>query len=183
MRDLDAFYRDDRKGLLATYKAIVSFLPKKDGANLLRDYRPVSLANGAINFFDKVLSTRLADEWPKQVGVRQSAFIKCTTRRLHAPKVLAFLLKLDISMAFDSVQWPFLLEVLHRMGFGHGWRAWICGLLANSSTRMMVNGMQGKKIYNCRCLHQGDPLSLMLFILCMEPLQRLFYLATYRGIL
>lgn len=60
------------------------------------------------------------------------------------------------------------------MGFGARWISWICGLLATASTRISVNGIPGETIFNCQGLRQGSPLSLMLFILCMEPLQRLF---------
>uniref|UniRef100_A0A8R7K072 Reverse transcriptase domain-containing protein n=1 Tax=Triticum urartu TaxID=4572 RepID=A0A8R7K072_TRIUA len=95
------------------------------------------------------------------------------------PKVL---LKLDISKVFDSVQWPFLLEVMQQMWFGPRWRSWICGVLATSTTKVMVNG-PGDTIYNCKGLRQGDPISSMLFILTMVPLQRLFERATTRGLL
>ena len=37
------------------------------------------------------------------------------------------MMKLDITKAFDSVQWPFLLEVLRAMDFSDKWREWICG--------------------------------------------------------
>uniref|UniRef100_A0A8R7TQP3 Reverse transcriptase domain-containing protein n=1 Tax=Triticum urartu TaxID=4572 RepID=A0A8R7TQP3_TRIUA len=93
------------------------------------------------------------------------------------------MLKLDISKAFDSVHWPFLLEVLRKAGFGERWITWICGLLASSSTRIMINGMPGRPIYNTMGLRQGAPLSPMLFILIMEPLHCMFELATTRGLL
>ncbi|XP_073363209.1 uncharacterized protein [Aegilops tauschii subsp. strangulata] len=41
----------------------------------------------------------------------------------------------------------------------------------------------GDTIINCKGLRQGDPISRMLFILTMEPLQRLFEFATSRGVL
>ena len=47
----------------------------------------------------------------------------------------------------------------------------------------MVNGDPGDTIYSCKGLRQGDPISPMLFILTMEPLQRLFQQATQRGLL
>ncbi|XP_073363286.1 secreted RxLR effector protein 78-like [Aegilops tauschii subsp. strangulata] len=147
------------------------------------------MAHSAIKIFDKVLASRLVDDLPRLVGKHQSAFVKGrylhdnfmlvqgTARRLHALRDPTVLLKLDISKAFDSVQWPFLLEVLHAMGFGRRWIGWICGLLATSSTRVMVNGVPGKPIYNKCGLRQGNPMSPMLFLLVMEPLQRLFYRA------
>lgn len=130
VRALDAFYRGDTRGMPAINKALVSLLPKVDGAEELRDYRPVSMVHGAIKIFDKVLATRLVEDLPHLVGKHQSAFVKGrylhdnfmlvqgTARRLHALKDPTVLLKLDISKAFDSVQWPFLLEVMQNMGFG-----------------------------------------------------------------
>lgn len=140
------------------------------GAVDIKDFRPVSLVHGAIKIFDKVLATRLEPELPKLVGTHQSALVKgrslhdnfmlvqCTARRLHALKEPTILLKLDLTKAFNSVQWPFLLEVLSRMGFGRRWIEWICGLLANSSTKVLVNGVRGRKILNSCGLRQGDPL-------------------------
>jgi hypothetical protein len=53
------------------------------------------------------------------------------------PKVL---LKLDISKAFDTIAWPFLLEFLRAFGFGDNWRRWITTLLASTTSRILLNG-------------------------------------------
>lgn len=160
----------------------------------LKDYMPVILVHGAIMIFDKILATRLADELPFLVGNHQSAFVRgralhdnfmlvqCTARGLHALKNPTMLLKLDISKAIDTVKWPFLLEVMTRLGFGRRWIEWVCGLLATSTMKIAVNGVPGETIYNACGLRQGDPISPMLFILCMEPLQALFKKATQQGI-
>jgi hypothetical protein len=40
-------------------------------------------------------------------------------------KIPRILLKLDISKAFDTLSWLFLLDVMQALGFGNTWRRWI----------------------------------------------------------
>jgi hypothetical protein len=60
--------------------------------------------------------------------------------------MVRLLLKLDITKAFDLVSWPFLIEVMQQMGFGQTWRDIICGLLASSTTQVLLNGCPGEEI-------------------------------------
>ena len=78
------------------------------------------------------------------------------------------LLKLDISRAFDSISWAFLFEVLRKMGFGASFLQWIAISLRTASTKILVNGIPGRKIMHVRGLCQGDPISPQLFVLGME---------------
>jgi len=98
--------------------------------------------------------------------------VQHTTKYLHQQKQPLILLKLDITKAFDSVSWSFLLEVMQRVGFGPVWCDIISGILA-SSTQILLNGSPGERIVHRRGLRQGDSLSAMLFILIMDVLYHL----------
>jgi hypothetical protein len=104
-------------------------------------------------------------------------------RWLHAHRHSCILLKIDIAKAFDSVAWPFLLEVLERMGFPARWRDWIAAILSTASTKVLVNGRAGRRICHARGLRQGDPLSLLLFMLVMEVLNAMIRGADRAGLL
>lgn len=110
------------------------------------DYRPISLVHSFGKLITKILANRLAPKLDHLIAPNQSGFIKgrCihdnfllvqqTAKFLHRQRKSSFLLKLDITKAFDSVSWAFLLEVLSYLGFGLRWRNLLCNLLSTSST-------------------------------------------------
>jgi hypothetical protein len=104
-------------------------------------------------------------------------------RYLHKRKVVALFVKLDISKAFDTVNWPFLLDIMSHLSFGIKWRNLISSLWCTASSSFLLNGHPGKRILHCKGVRQGDPLSPMLFLLAMEPLSRLFKKAQRMGLL
>jgi hypothetical protein len=83
----------------------------------------------------------------------------------------------------DSVRWDYLQEVLHKLGFGLRWCAWVFALLRTGSSAVFVNGSIGHWFDRGRGLRQGDPLLPLLFVLAIDPLQRLFERATRIGLL
>ena len=175
--------------------AFVTLLPKKEDATGIKDFRPISLVHYFAKLVTKILANRLAGSLDQLVTPNQSAFIKGrfildnfmlvhhTTRFLHQQKQARILLKLDITKAFDSVSWPFSLEVLQQLGFGPIWCDIISGLLCSSTTQILLNGSLGEKIYHQRGLRQGDPLSPMLFILVMDVLCHLIRKASEEQLL
>ena len=178
--------------------AYITLLPKKEDADQPKDFRPISLVHSFAKLVTKLLANRLApklQEMVSPVQSAQSAFIKGhfiqdnfmlvqqTARYLHQQKEPRILLKLDISKAFDSVSWPFLLEILQHLGFGQIWRDIISGLLYTSTTQVLLNGIPGDHISHHRGLRQGDPLSPMLFILVMDVLGHMISKAANEGLL
>lgn len=128
--------------------AFISLLPKKLEATQVKDFRPISLIHSVAKLVTKVLANRLSPVLPSLVATNHSAFIKGRNiqdrflfvqqmvKSLHRKKEDHILLKLDISKAFDSVSWSFLLEILQHVGFGHRWCDLLSLILSTSSTRL-----------------------------------------------
>lgn len=99
---------------------------------------------------------------------------KRTVKLLHRKQIPSLFLNFDISKAFDSVAWPFLLEVLRHHGFGYKWINLIAMLLRTSSPRALINGNPSEHIAHARgLLRSGDPISPMIFLLVIDVLDAL----------
>jgi len=155
---LQAFHSLRTRRIELINEANIVLLPKKEGATNLSDFRPISLINSFAKIITKLLADRLAPRMNELVSGSQNAFIKkrcihdnfvyiqSVIKALHKSGRPALFIKLDISKAFDSLSWVFLLEVMRALGFGQKWRDWITTLLATSSSKVLLNRIPGKKI-------------------------------------
>jgi hypothetical protein len=92
-------------------------------------------------------------------------FVHSSARLLHARRKGTILFKADLSKAFDSVAWAFLIEILCHL---------VVELLRSAKTKVLLNGAPCQRICHVWGLHQGDMLSPLLFILVMEVLGAMF---------
>ena len=91
--------------------------------------------------------------------------------------------KLDLSKAYDRIEWRFLQGVMETMGFSAKWIGLVMNCVMSVSYSLVVNGKQSGRIIPYRGLHQGDPLSPYLFLLCAEGLSKLLKSATQAGLI
>jgi len=79
-------------------------------------------------------------------------------------------LKLDMSKAYNSVEWSFLEMMMRKLGFTERWIELMMVCVKTVIYFVLVNGVPNGMIIPTRGIHQGDPLSPLLFILCTEGL-------------
>jgi hypothetical protein len=195
MEAIQAFSNGDQQGLEKLNNALIVLLPKRVGASSPGDYRPITMIHSFPKLLSKVMALRLAPKLSELVDTNQNAFIRSRTIQdnfkyiqraaalIRKKRIPMLLLKLDISKAFDTLSWHFLLEILQARGFGPRWLAWISALLATASSRILLNGHQGPPIKHFRGVRQGDSLSPMLFIIAMDVLHRMIAKACNDGVL
>lgn len=82
-------------------------------------------------------------------------------------------IKIDISKAFDSVQWPFLMNTLSAMHFPPKFIHWISLCVTTASFSVQVNGELAGFFRSERGLRQGCALSPYLFVISMNVLSKL----------
>ncbi|KAL9666828.1 hypothetical protein QQ045_001171 [Rhodiola kirilowii] len=164
-------------------ETLIVLVPKVKGACKVGEFRPISLCNVIMKIITKVLANRLQCCLEEIVSQSQSAFVKgrlILDNILVAHEVTNFIkhrklkqeafvsLKIDMSKAYDRIEWTFLEKMLLKLGFSDTWTSRVMKCITSVSYKVKVNGELSGSITPGRGLRQGDHISPYLFILCQE---------------
>ena len=127
---------------------------------------------------------------PQQFGFLKNRLIHgpvaITQEVLHSVKLMkksALILKLDLTKAFDRVNWTYIRLLLIQIGVPLVGVNWIMGCISSANFAVIVNGSPSSFFSASRGIRQGYPLSLLLFILVIEGLSLLIADAKRNGLI
>lgn len=172
-------------GINETY---ICLIPKINSLLKIIDFWPISLCNMVYKIISKVLANRLKRILTKVIDESQSAFMPsrsitdnvlvafemmhCIDQRRKGKK--AFMaVKLDMSNAYDRVEWSYLEAMMRRMGFHKKCIALMMMCVSTVSYLILINREPKGKIVPLRGLRKTDCVQRVLpylFLLCAEGL-------------
>ena len=148
------------------------------------NYKPISLCNIVYKIVTKVIVARLRPYLDKLISPFQAAFVpgrKGIDNAIIAQEVIHSInkkkgkvgymaLKIDLEKVYDKLEWSFIKDMLVKINLLVDLVDIIMSCVLTVFTFIMVNEDALESIYSSRGIRQGDPLSLYLFILCMDYL-------------
>ncbi|KAK4404353.1 hypothetical protein Sango_0803900 [Sesamum angolense] len=156
----------------------------------------LNLRNLIYKLVSKTIANRLKPHLNSIILPFQSAFILgrlITDNVLVAFKVNHFLknkrggkegsvaIKLDMSKAYEMIEWGFMKRILLKMGFHTCIVKMIMSFVSSVSYSFMLNGSQFGYLKPGRGIRQGDLLSPYLFIICAKALNCLLQFYEIKG--
>ena len=135
-------------GLNSTFIALI---PKVDQPVSFADFRPISLCNLCYKLISKVAALRLKPFLDSCISPQQFGFLKnrqitepvaITQEVLHSVKTkkrCALILKLDLSKAFDRVNWTYIRLILIQIRVPLVGVNWILGCISSANFVVLVN--------------------------------------------
>ena len=133
----------------------ICLVPKTKNPQKISEYRPINLCNVIYKIMSKVLANQLKKILPVVISEAQSAFVPgrlisdnvlVTFETMHTidqrrkGKEGLMAIKLDMSKAYDRVEWSYLEAIMRRMGFQDRWISLVMMCMSMVTYSVLING-------------------------------------------
>jgi hypothetical protein len=148
------------------------------------NFHPIALYNVIFKIITKFTANHLKPLLPSLISTKKTGcvegrqildYIILSYEVIHFVKTTkspGMLLKLDISKAFNKLNWKYLQHTLNGFGFSQSYIKWVLSLTSSDFFFILINGSPSRTFSPSCDVRQGSPLSPFLFILMVEGLRR-----------
>ena len=157
-------------------------LYKKKDPTEISNYRPITLLNTDYKLLTKTLSLQLVKPIHKLIHLDQARFIpkrsifnhiRLASTIINYTEVMevdGVIVALDQEKAFDKIRHDYLWKMMETFNIPEELIRTTKALYDQAYTQVAINGILSEPFQVTRGVHQGDPLSCLLFDLAIEPL-------------
>ena len=135
----------------------ICLILKHHNPRTMKDYKPIVLCNVNYKILAKVLENRLKKLLPRIISHEQSAFVSGRSimdnvlvafeiihhmKRKNKGKHGDVAFKIDISKAYDKIDWGFLIGIMLKLGFYNRWVDLMMLCVSAVRYNVLVNGRE-----------------------------------------
>ncbi|CAL9020979.1 unnamed protein product [Prunus brigantina] len=173
---------------------LITLVPKVVNPHSMVQFRPISLCCTLYKVISKILVSRLRTILPNLISPNQVSFVPgrhITDNIMIAQELMhkfksakgkkgMFAWKIDLSKAYDRLNWGFIESVLLEVGLPSSFIQLIMQCVSTVRYQICINGELTDPFSPSSGIRQWDPLSPYLFVLCIEKLSHIIVDAVKR---
>ena len=161
-------------------RALIKLIPKKPSPTSVKDWRPISLLNTDYKILSSIISSRLKPILNSMISLEQQCGLpnrQIFNNHLNILSAINFtndfvqplvIHQIDFYKAFDTISYKFILSTASKLEIPVTLLNWIRIFLSDFTTQLNLNGYLSDPI-SVKC---GCPLSMLLFLINIEPLTK-----------
>ena len=152
------------------------------------DFRAISLCNLIYKITSKLIANRIKTTLEKHISREQYGFLRGRSiheamavaqealHSMHLERREAFIMKIDLMKAYDSLDWSYIRLVLLKIGLSIPIIRWIMTCITTVWYAVIINSLPTAFFDATRGFRQGCALSPMIFILVMDKFSKMLLL-------
>ena len=173
---------------------VMHLLFKKKEKWKIENYRPITLLNTDYKIYTKTIAIKLANVAKNLIHEDQAGFVperslydhtKTTHMVIEYCEIVnqnGCIIALDQEKAYDKIDHEYLWEILEKYEFPREFIERIKELYKDTGKAIIMNGVLTKQYKVKRGVHQGDPMSCLLYNFAIEPLAEAIRKSKLKGI-